>query len=63
MWIEFGVGKSLSFIPIHDIASELGEESYKALLFYMHLVVTTLPLLLLVKERRNFILFGECNKS
>ena len=35
MLIEFGIGKYFRFITIHDMASELGEDSCKALLFYM----------------------------
>ena len=37
LYIEFGVGKSKQWIPIHEIAAELGEEVCRALLFWYSL--------------------------
>ena len=34
LWIEFGVGKHLKFIPIHEIAASLGPETSTAYLFF-----------------------------
>ena len=31
LWIAFGVGKNLRFLPVHEIASSLGPEKSKAL--------------------------------
>ena len=37
LYIEFGVGKSKQWIPIHEIAAELGKEVCRALLFWYSL--------------------------
>ena len=34
LWIEFGVGKSLQFIPIHEISNGLGPSVCNAYLFF-----------------------------
>ena len=34
LWIEFGAGKSLKFIPIHEVAASLGPEKSYALPFF-----------------------------
>ena len=34
LWVEFGVGKSLRFIPVHEIASGLGKAKSNAFLFF-----------------------------
>ena len=33
LWIEFGAGKSLRFIPVHQIATTLGPDKSEALIF------------------------------
>ncbi len=34
LWIAFGTGKEFRYIPIHDIASALGPQMAKGLLFF-----------------------------
>ena len=34
LWLAFGVGKHLRYIPIHQIAEQLGEQRCKSLLFF-----------------------------
>ena len=34
LWIRFGVGRNISWIPIHEIADELGEEKCSAIVFW-----------------------------
>ena len=34
LWIEFGVGKHLKFLPIHEIANSLGPQACTAYLFF-----------------------------
>ena len=34
LWIEFGAGKSLNFIPIHEVAWSLGPDKAYALPFF-----------------------------
>jgi hypothetical protein len=34
LWIEFGVGKHLKYIPIHEIANSLGPQTSTAFLFF-----------------------------
>jgi hypothetical protein len=34
LWIEFGVGKHLKYIPIHEIATSLGPQTSTAYLFF-----------------------------
>ena len=33
-WLEFGRGQSIRWLPIHDLALELGREKCKGLLFF-----------------------------
>ena len=34
LWLEFGVGKHLKYIPVHEIAVSLGRQTSNALLFF-----------------------------
>ena len=34
LWIEFGTGKSLKFIPVHKISTKIGEVKSYALPFF-----------------------------
>ena len=34
LWLEFGVGKHLKYIPVHEIAVSLGRQTCNALLFF-----------------------------
>ena len=34
LWIEFGTGKSLKFIPVHEIAAKMGKVTSQAFLFF-----------------------------
>ena len=42
-WIEFDARKSLRFIPIHQIAGNLGPDKYFEFLFFKRLVAATRP--------------------
>ena len=33
-WIEFGTGKSVKFIPVHEIAAKMGKVTSQAFLFF-----------------------------
>ena len=35
LWIEFGVGKHLKYLPAHDISRSIGEEKSQALLAFL----------------------------
>ena len=34
LWIEFGTGKSLKFIPVHEIAAKMGKVTSQAFLLF-----------------------------
>ena len=34
LWIEFGTGKPLKFVPVHEIAAKMGKVTSQAFLFF-----------------------------
>ena len=51
LWIEFGKGKSIKFIPVYDVASHLGQLTSTELTFIMLSADVTLLRLFQAKGR------------
>lgn len=50
--IEYGQGRNLRWIPVHDICLSVGREKNSGFLFFMHLLAVTLGQPSVVKERK-----------
>ena len=59
LWIEFGTGKNIRYIPIHQVASDIGLVKCQALLFFTHLVGAIQRLGLQVKAKNHFMKHGR----
>ena len=51
MWIAFGQGKNLQWIPVHEVVNTIGPENTRGLPFFTRSLVAMLCLLSVAEER------------
>ena len=60
LWVAFGVGKHLRYLPIHKIASSLSTQQREGLPFFHAFTWPALPEALKSRQRANQMWVQEC---